>query len=124
MSYAIFDDAGNCVGMSAEEKDGYESVDFNLGSNIKKVDGTVRYMTDDEITARETARQEAAAASANRHTRDQLLADSDWVVTKALEAGGTVPSAWATYRTALRDLPDHSDWPNLEADDWPTKPSS
>ena len=124
MSYAIFDDAGNCMGMSAVERDGYEEVEFDLGVSIKKVDGTVRMMTDDELTAANTARITAAAAADNRHTRDQLLAESDWVVTKALEAGDTVPSAWATYRTALRDLPDHSDWPNLEASDWPTKPSS
>lgn len=124
MSYAIFDDAGNCMGMSAVERDGYEEVEFDLGVSIKKVDGTVRMMTDDELAAADTARITAAAAADNRHTRDQLLAESDWVVTKALEAGDTVPSAWATYRTALRDLPDHSDWPTLEADDWPTKPSS
>lgn len=124
MSYAIFDDAGNCVAMSATERDGYESVEFGMGLDIIKVDGDVRLMTNDEISARETARQNAAAAADNRHTRDGLLADSDWVVTKALESGGSVPADWATYRTALRDLTDHSDWPNLADDDWPTKPSS
>jgi len=31
-------------------------------------------------------------------------------------------SAQTTYRTALRDLPTHSNWPHLEDDDWPTKP--
>ena len=91
MSYAIFDDAGNCMGMSAVERDGYEEVEFDLGVSIKKVDGTVRMMTDDELTAANTARITAAAAADNRHTRDQLLAESDWVVTKALEAGDTVP---------------------------------
>ena len=49
MSYAIFDDAGNCMGMSAVERDGYEEVEFDLGVSIKKVDGTVRMMTDDEL---------------------------------------------------------------------------
>ena len=80
MSYAIFDDAGNCMGMSAVERDGYEEVEFDLGVSIKKVDGTVRMMTDDELTAANTARITAAAAADNRHTRDQLLADSDWVL--------------------------------------------
>ena len=122
MSYAIFDDAGNCVGMSQTERDGYESVDFGVGADIKKVDGTVRLLTADEAAARDTERQNAAAASTNRHTRDALLAESDWVVTKALEASEAVPSAWVTYRTALRDLTDHSDWPNLADDDWPAKP--
>ena len=37
-------------------------------------------------------------ADTNRFIRNGLLVDCDWVVTKALEAGGSVPSAWvATY---------------------------
>ena len=44
-------------------------------------------------------------------------------VTKALEAGEAVPSAWVTYRTALRNLPSHSNWPHLADSDWPTEPS-
>jgi len=27
-----------------------------------------------------------------------------------------------TYRQALRDITTHSNWPNLEEGDWPTKP--
>jgi hypothetical protein len=27
-----------------------------------------------------------------------------------------------TYRQALRDLPSHTNWPNLADADWPTKP--
>jgi hypothetical protein len=34
-----------------------------------------------------------------------------------------VKTAWATYRTALRDLTTHENWPNLEDADWPTEPS-
>ena len=30
---------------------------------------------------------------------------------------------WATYRSSLRSLPEHENWPNLEDADWPTKPS-
>ena len=30
---------------------------------------------------------------------------------------------WQTYRQQLRDLPTHSNWPYLEPEDWPTKPS-
>ena len=36
MSYAIFDDAGNCIGMSAVERDGYEEVEFDLGGALKR----------------------------------------------------------------------------------------
>ena len=62
-------------------------------------------------------------ATTNRFVRNGLLADCDWVVTKALESGGSVPSAWATYRTSLRNITSHSSWPNLANNDWPTVPS-
>lgn len=46
-----------------------------------------------------------ADAEANvRSYRGSLLAESDWIVTKSLEAGQVVPDAWASYRQALRDV--------------------
>ena len=86
-------------------------------------------MTSDERAAVVTAAN-AEVATRNRAERDKRLASCDWVVTKALEAGGSVPSAWVTYRTALRDITTHSNWPNLNypdmdgsGGDWPTEPS-
>tara|TARA_R100001460_G_scaffold99503_1_gene142780 strand:+ start:2251 stop:2745 length:495 start_codon:yes stop_codon:yes gene_type:complete len=58
------------------------------------------------------------AASNNRKKRDTLLSETDWWAV----SDRTMTSAQTTYRTALRDLPTHSNWPHLEADDWPTKP--
>ena len=54
-----------------------------------------------------------------RKERDRLLAESDWVVTKHTEAGTDVPSEWVTYREALRDITDQSDYTDIT---WPTKP--
>ena len=86
-------------------------------------------MTSDERAAVVTATN-AATATRNRAERDKRLAACDWVVTKALESGGAVPSAWVAYRTALRDITIHSNWPNLASPDmdgsggdWPTEPS-
>jgi hypothetical protein len=87
-------------------------------------------MTSDEQAA-VVAATNAATAQRNRAERDRRLAGCDWVVTKALEAGTTVPSAWSTYRTALRDITTHANWPNLQSgdiddgsgSDWPTEPS-
>tara|TARA_R110000803_G_scaffold102448_1_gene170535 strand:+ start:1030 stop:1479 length:450 start_codon:yes stop_codon:yes gene_type:complete len=62
-------------------------------------------------------------ADTNRFIRNGLLVDCDWVVTKALEAGGSVPSAWVAYRNALRNLTTHANWPNLANNDWPTAPN-
>ncbi len=124
MTYALFDSSGTLIGMDRYEREGYEEVSFEMGAHLVKVDGAVREMTADEIAAAITAANNAALADIHRGERNRLLAESDFVVTRALEAGDSVPSAWATYRTALRDITGNSDWPNLEADDWPTKPSS
>jgi len=91
-------------------------------------------MTNDEKAAVVTAAN-AEVATRNRAERNNRLASCDWVVTKALEAGGSVPSAWVTYRTALRNITAHSNWPNIRyannsidgsegnSGDWPTEPS-
>jgi len=39
-----------------------------------------------------------------RNLRNELLNESDWIVTKSLEAGVVVPEEWRTYRQELRDL--------------------
>jgi hypothetical protein len=52
-------------------------------------------------------------------TRNSLLNNSDWVVTKATELNEAVSSAWLTYRQALRDITQQSDPWNLV---WPESP--
>ena len=88
----------------------------------------VTNMTSDERAAVVTANNAIAAAN-NRARRDALLAESDWMVIKSQETSTTLNADWATYRQALRDIPTHSNWPNLEmADrdgsggDWPSAP--
>ena len=61
---------------------------------------------------------DANTATSNRSTRDSKLADTDWHGMSDV----TMSSDMTTYRQALRDLPTHSTWPNLEDADWPTKP--
>jgi hypothetical protein len=55
-----------------------------------------------------------------RIERNFRLAETDWVIIKYLEAGQAVPEAWATYRQALRDLPQNA---QFDGDDWPVKPA-
>ena len=57
-------------------------------------------------------------AASNRATRDVKLAETDWHGMSDV----TMADNMKTYRQALRDLPTHSNWPNLEDADWPTKP--
>ena len=81
--------------------------------------------TEDGVTTtkaeHETAYQatlDANTATSNRSTRDSKLAETDWHGMSDV----TMSSDMTTYRQALRDLPTHSNWPNLEDADWPTKP--
>ena len=55
-----------------------------------------------------------------REERNQRLTDTDWVVVKAQETGGTVSTEWQTYRQALRDITDT--YSSLDTVVWPTKP--
>ena len=54
--------------------------------------------------------------------RNNKLFASDW--TQMPDITLTNKDEWLTYRQALRDLPTHSNWPNLEDSDWPTKPEA
>lgn len=58
-------------------------------------------------------------AEDHRLYRNVLLRDSDW--TQAADIPDTIKGAWATYRQALRDVPQQSGFPdNIE---WPVPPN-
>lgn len=57
-------------------------------------------------------------AANNRQTRDEKLAETDFYALSDV----TMSTEMATYRQALRDITDHANFPNLDADDWPVKP--
>lgn len=61
-------------------------------------------------------------AEVNRGIRNQLLTDSDWTQMPDSPLTDEAKALWVTYRTALRDLTAHENWPNLKDADWPTKP--
>ena len=78
----------------------------------------------DTATQQETAYRagvDAKAAASVRTQRDRLLADTDWVVTKAKETSTNIPAAIKTYRQELRDISAAEGFPHTMT--WPTKPS-
>lgn len=88
-----------------------------------------KQFTDEEEAAKD-AEEQAWADGANvrlaaehRETRNELLASSDWTQMPDSALTDEAKASWASYRTALRNLPNHSNWPNLEDSDWPAKPS-
>ena len=61
-----------------------------------------------------------------RHARNRLLAETDWRMTT--DYPYTDQAEWASYRTALRNLPATSE-PTLDESgklivDWPTAPDA
>lgn len=55
-----------------------------------------------------------------RNRRDGLLAQTDWIVVMHTEKGTSVPTEWAVYRQALRDITAQEGFPFNVV--WPTQP--
>ena len=117
------------VGLSFDpSKQKQEQVDPYISDGVVY---TVRLvdLTNDEKTAYTNA-QDSKLAARQRANRDALLAETDWMAIKAAETGVALADNWKTYRQALRDLPTHSNWPDLKSpgpgdsgdNDWPVKP--
>ena len=61
-------------------------------------------------TAEEIAAETASRAAGVRAQRDRLLSASDWT---QLADAPVDQAAWATYRQALRDLPEQDGFPDV-----------
>lgn len=78
--------------------------------------------TEMDRRVQEKLADEPSPAEQDRDLRDNLLRDTDWIVTKYSEIGEPVPEEWATYRQALRDISLQDGFPgNVE---WPTEPTT
>ena len=92
--------------------------DDNLFTVVENPDGsyTATPRTADDIAAYQ-ANKDAQQAAGVRANRSRKLADSDWTQV----ADSPVDKAvWATYRQALRDVPQQAGFP--ETIQWPTQP--
>jgi hypothetical protein len=105
---------------------------YSQFSGLEQVEGKwyTKYIlgpvfTDGETTAAEQeaaykAQKDLEFAKTARDSRDNLLSECDWVIVMSLEAGRAIPAEWATYRQALRDLPQQAGFPVTI--NWPVKP--
>ena len=89
---------------------------------------TIEWLTPDipkptleEVNAKVAELQAEHPMEVLRQKRNELLAETDWVTWKAYSQGEAVPTEWATYQQALRDLPANTTDPANPT--WPTKPS-
>lgn len=95
-----------------EQIDGQWFTKYILGPVFQEYtddDGAV-VTVDAQQTAYE-AQKDAEQAKSIRETRDTKIAETDWVVVKALESGQSVPTNYSNYRQALRDIPTQSGFP-------------
>jgi len=89
-------------------------------------DGVLVENTAEDLAAIEERKvQEAADAfedlkKSNRQKRNALLAESDWTQANDSPLAAEKKVEWASYRTALRNLPSNKSWPDVT---FPTEPS-
>jgi len=81
-------------------------------------------LTEEEIAdiqeLQSSTTREARVAQSMRSERNGLLADSDWTQANDSPLAAEKKVEWATYRTALRNLPTSEGWPSVT---FPTEPS-
>ena len=90
--------------------------------------GIIQFTEEEELArdAEEKAWADGAndrLAAAHRATRNDLLAASDWTQFNDSPLTDEAKTSWASYRSSLRSLPEHENWPTLEDSDWPSAPS-
>jgi hypothetical protein len=78
-------------------------------------DGVVTTKAEHETA--HTARLVADKETGIRNDRDQRIALTDWTALSDV----TMSAEMTTYRQALRDITAHANFPDLDAEDWPTK---
>ena len=80
--------------------DGFELVDGKYYTKWKVVNKFNSKKEEDEYLNK--LNEEKWAEILKR--RNQLLSESDWIVTKSLERGQPIPTVWSNYRQILRDI--------------------
>ena len=88
--------------------------------------GVLRELTVEEVNELNVTDAEnfTHALEQVRLRRNEIIAETDYIITKHTEADTTIPTEWKTYRTALRDITNNlTTVDDVNAITWPTKPS-
>ena len=99
-------------------------------SGLEWLDSSTTKPTESELNTKVAELDAAEPMRLLREERNQLLSETDWMVTRSIESGVAMSNDWKTYRQALRDLPANSS-PTLDSEydlnfssvTWPTEPS-
>jgi len=104
-----------------EQVNGKWFTKYNLGPaffDTEDKDGVVTTAAQNEAAYK--AAKDAEQAKSVRASRDSKLAESDWRVIKSAETATALPTEWATYRQALRDVTAQAGFPWTIT--WPDAP--
>lgn len=114
---AIFNSEGICVS-NKTFKNAYPNTSFRFPLEQSTLDAlNITDFTIGELPVNDNNINVPDAALEARFERDDLLKDSDFT---QLPDSPVDSSVWATYRQALRDVPDQDGFPDTII--WPTKP--
>lgn len=109
-----FSGSEELIKLNVKDNEGYVEGGYTKG-NERVVDGVITLISDEEIESRALA----VAWQSFKTSRNLMLQSCDWTQVPDAPAD---KDAWASYRQALRDLPDNTlDVRNVI---WPTPPNA
>jgi len=121
-NYIVYDSEGNILktGQCREE-------DLSLQGELVIegiADDAVHKIENGQVVDKIISQQEIdqKSESNNRAKRDRILGRSDWTQVPDSPLSEEKKIEFQVYRQALRDLPTHANWPNLNDEDWPVMP--
>ena len=138
LSEALINELGGSVVFEGPQASGGTVYQYSVYGGIEQIGdkwftkynlGPSFFDTEDEDGVVTTAAQAEAAYKAVkdaeqsknvRTSRDSKLAESDWRVIKSAETATALPTEWATYRQALRDVTTQAGFPWTIT--WPDAP--
>ena len=101
---------------------GLENIGFWIEAKEESIPNAVqKYSGNETYRVDETNKCIYVTRELISQTSEEIKIVSDGVAEMAA-LDNRLASAMTTYRQALRDITAHADFPNLDDDDWPTKP--
>ena len=84
----------------------HDNLTERLNSTAPYVSGTYVFTVEVvDMTAEEIQQSKDSAMNQIRNVRNNMLQETDWYAIRKAETGTDMPTATATYRQALRDIP-------------------
>lgn len=124
-NYIVYNSNGDILRVGICSNDNDFSLQAGEGEFV--LEGTANDATqkivDGQIVDKDEEIDTSALAAEVRVRRKSVLDWCDWTQGVDSPLSDSKKAEWATFRQALRDLPTHSNWPDLQEEDWPPEPT-